>query len=324
MARDHDHEHDHDHDPDHDDHGHGHNHGHDHGHASERALRLAFILTAVFMAAEVVGGLWTGSLALLADAAHMLSDAGALGIALLAARVARRPADGLRTMGYRRVEVLAALLNATTLGVLALGILVEASRRLLEPQEVLGLPMLGIAVSGLMVNGVIAWILGGAGEGDINLRAALWHVLGDALGSVGAIVAALVLWRTGWTLADPIASLAIAGILVFGAARIGLESVRVLMHSTPPGVELESLRQHILAQPGVVEVHQLHVWSLTPGENVFTVHVVVEDAADPVDIAARVRERVVTRMKVRHVTVQPERRSHCCQERPLSPEETAT
>lgn len=320
----------------------------EHGHEAvggRRALGIALLLTLAFTGAEVAGGLWTGSLALLADAAHMFSDALALGVALAAAIIARRPPDARRTMGYERAEVLGALFNAATLVALAGFILVEAWQRLVSPPDVRGLPMLGIAAGGLVVNLVMAWLLHRAVEGghdhahghlhdappgrapfpssepghasahggsDLNLRAALWHVVGDVLGSVAALAAGAALWLGDWRLADPVASVAIASILLVGGVRVGKEAVQVLMQSAPPDLDLVALRGVIEAEPDVLEVHGLHVWCLAPGQTVLTVHVVVREESDPVEACARVRARLLERVPLRHVTVQPEHPTLTC------------
>ena len=221
-------------------------------------------------------------------------------------------------MGYRRAEVLGALVNATTLGLLAIWIVVEAVHRLAAPPEVKGLPMMIIATLGLLVNLGLARILHGAHSHDghdhldLNVRAALWHVIGDALGSVGAMVAGLLLWWKGWALADPIVSVAIAGILVVGGGNLAAESLRVLMQSSPRDLDLRRLEAAIRQIPGVQRVHQLHVWILTPGEDVLTVHVVVDDEVDVVAVTTQVRQRVVQMRRFVHVTVQPERPAQAC------------
>ncbi len=291
--------------------GHGHSH-HDHprGAAATR-LGWALAVTAGFMVVEAAAGLLTGSLALLADAGHMLSDAGALAVALIAARVASRPPDARQTMGYQRAEVLGAGLNAGALAVLAVWITVEAIGRLGEPPQVLAGPMMAVAAVGLAVNLGIARMLAGHGHGphsphSLNTRAALLHVLGDALGSVGALTAGgLILWR-GWTWADPAASLAIAAILLVGAARVLREVVSVLMHAAPEGMDVPQLEREILGIDGVSSIHALNAWTLRPGEDVITVHIVVGAEAQAAEVSAGVRELLEGSYPGARVTVQPE------------------
>ena len=263
------------------------------------------------MIVEAVGGWLTGSLALLADAGHMLSDAGALAVALIASRLASRPPDTRQTMGYQRAEVLGAGLNAGALIVLAVWITAEAIGRLGEPPEVLAGPMLIVAVLGLIVNLGIARMLSGHGH-SINTRAALLHVLGDALGSLGALTAAgLILWR-GWTWTDPAASVAIAIIICFGASRVLREVIAVLMHAAPAGMNVPRLEQDILAVEGVTSIHALNAWTLRPGEDVITVHIVVGEDRPATAVSAGVREVLEGSHPGAHVTVQPEPSDAAC------------
>jgi cobalt-zinc-cadmium efflux system protein len=293
---------------------HGPSGGHVHT-APTRVLGRALALTLLFAVVEVFGGIWTGSLALLADATHMFSDALAIGVALAAALVSRLPPDDRRTMGYRRAEVLGAFVNASALVVLAIWIGVEAVKRLASPPAVAGLPMMAIALGGLAVNVVIAFVISHAHIESINLRAALLHVIGDALGSVGALVAgAMVLWGD-WRIADPIASLAISAFIGQGAVPMVWESLSVLMQSAPKGVDVAALRAAILAEEGVCDIHQFHLWCLTPGINVLTLHLVVEDGADLVEVTGRVRRRTMELAPLSHVTVQPENGEYPCLER---------
>lgn len=307
MGHGHDHSHSH---------GHDHGHGHDHAHgAPARSLTIALGLTATYMVVEAVGGLLTGSLALLADAGHMLSDAGALVVALVAARLAERPPDARQTMGYQRAEVLGAALNAGALLVLAVWIAVEAVERLQAPGFVHAGPMMVVAATGLLVNLVVAWVLH-RGARTINTRAALLHVLGDALGSVGALTAgALVAWG-GFLWADPAISLVISAILLTGSWRVLREVSAVLMHSAPGHVDVSELEHAILDVPGVDSVHALHVWTLRPGEDVLTVHIVVAPGVDIPDVCARVTEAALERVPRAHVTVQPERVGVPCRRPP--------
>ena len=255
---------------------------HDHapgvrGGSNRRLLAIALSLTASVMIAQIVGALLTGSLALLADAGHMFTDSAALVIALIAATVATRPADERHTYGYRRAEVLGALLNAVILIVLCVWITVEAVTRLLHPGDidVQGLPMLIVAAIGLAANAVSLYLLSAAQRTSINVRGAYLEVLGDLIGSAAVIVAAAVVWLTGWMPADAIASLAIAVLIVPRAVSLLREVVAVLGERAPTGTEVRDIRLHILRTRGVVDVHDVHVWQLTRGAPVFTAHVVV-------------------------------------------------
>ncbi len=278
---------------------------HQHSPTATRQLGWALVITAGFMLVEAVGGLLTGSLALLADAGHMLSDTGALAVALMASRWASRPPDSRQTMGYQRAEVLGAGLNAGALLVLAVWITVEAIGRFGESTEILAGPMLVVAVIGLAVNLGIAGMLSGHGH-SLNTRAAMLHVLGDALGSVGALIAGgLILWR-GWTWVDAAASIMIALIICVGAWRVLREVIAVLMQAAPEGMNVPSLEQEILAVEGVASVHALNAWTLKPGEDVITVHIVIRPDTTAEVVSDGVRKLLMSSHPGAHVTVQPE------------------
>lgn len=258
----------------------GHAHGHDHGAAGNRhRLAIVLALTASVLVVQVIGALLSGSLALLADAAHMATDAAGLAIALLAATLALRPATARRTWGYRRAEVLGATLQAAVL--LAVGVLiaVEAIGRLSEPPEIATTPVLIFGAIGLAANAVGIWVLtrGGRG-GNVNMRAALLEVVLDALGSVTVLVAAMVIAVTGWQQADAVASLLIAAIIVPRTLKLLRETVSVLLESSPPGLDLDDVRRHLEAVPHVLSVHDLHASQITAELPVLTAHVVVEDS----------------------------------------------
>ncbi len=275
--------------------------------ASREPLARALGLTLAFMAVEVVVGWWSGSLALLADAGHMLNDASALAVALFVARMATRPRTSRKTYGYRRAEVLGALLNASMLLGAAVLVVHEAIERLASPPEVKGLGVVVTSVLGLLVNLAAVWILSRGRSRSINVRAALFHVLGDALGSVAALIAGLAIYLGGWRLADPLASMAIASLLVLGSLRLLMETVHVLMEGIPPGLDVQDVMETIRETPGVEEVHDLHLWALTPEAPVLTAHVVIDDAEHGVEVVARVRERLRRLHGIGHVTIQPER-----------------
>ncbi|UIN31874.1 cation diffusion facilitator family transporter [Microbacterium binotii] len=260
------------------------------GGSNRRLLAISLGITSTVFVVQVVGALLSGSLALLADAAHMLTDAAALVIALIASAMAARPANDRRTFGYQRAEVFGALANGVILLGLSLWVGVEAITRLINPAEaeVAGGLMLGVAAVGLIANAVAMWLLGAAQRTSINVRGAYLEVLGDLLGSVAVIVAAVVILLTGWLPADAIASLLIAAMIVPRAIGLLREVVSVLSEATPKGVEVDTIRAHILGTPGVVAVHDLHVWQLTRGAPVFTAHVVVDEEAYATGGAARI------------------------------------
>ncbi|MBI1902298.1 MAG: cation transporter [Planctomycetia bacterium] len=248
----------------------------------------------------------TGSLALLADSGHMLSDMGALGLAAFAAWIADRPATSKRTYGYYRAEILAALVNGATLLAVSGFILFEAWRRLAAPTPVFGLPMLGIAAGGLIVNLACLWVLHGERGESLNIRGAWLHVLSDTLGSVAAIAAAVLVWTLKWQWADPVASALIALLIIHSSWRLLAEAVSVLMESAPRGVNVDDVRQAMYAASGVLDVHDLHVWSITSGMDSLSAHVVVADDRSPHDALAELRKLLADRFGIDHVTLQIE------------------
>lgn len=257
------------------DHG-GHSHGgHDHRGANQRSLAIVFGLTTTFMVAEAIGGLLTGSLALLADAGHMLSDSFSLGLALFAFWLSGRPATPGRSFGYKRAEILAALFNGVTLVAISIWIFYEAFRRFSDPPEILGGPMLAVAVLGLLVNVAGFFILSRSEGESLNLRGALRHVIADLLGSAGAITAALVIVLTGWTYADPLISVLIGALVLASSWTLLRDSVNILLEAAPPGIDAEEVGRRMAAATGVVEVHDLHVWTITSGFPALAAHVLV-------------------------------------------------
>lgn len=259
---------------------------HDHapgvrGASNRRLLATSLAITTVVLVVQIVGAALSGSLALLADAAHMFTDAAALVIALIASAVAARPANDRRTFGYQRAEVFGALINGVILIVLAAWVAVEGVMRLLNPgeAEVAGGLMLTVAAVGLVANAVSMWLLSAAQRTSINVRGAYLEVLGDLLGSAAVIVAAIIIVVTGWAPADAIASLLIAAMIVPRAIGLLREVASVLGESAPAGMHVAEIRDHILETPGVVAVHDVHVWQLTRGAPVFSAHVVVDDEA---------------------------------------------
>ncbi len=290
---------------------------HEHAHgirgaSNRRLLAISLTVTVAVMIVQVVGAILTGSLALLADAAHMFTDSSALVVALIASAVAARPANDRRTFGYQRAEVFGALINGGILIVLAVWIAVEGIGRLLrpEPVEVLGGPMLIVAVIGLAANAFALWLLGSAQKSSINVRGAYLEVLGDLVGSVLVIVAAVVIVTTGWMPADAVASLAIAGFIAPRAFVLLREVFSVLSESAPKGVAVSDIRAHLVAIEGVAGVHDVHVWQLTRGAPVFTAHVAVDpeffETGRTTALLERLQECLADHFDVAHSTFQLE------------------
>jgi cobalt-zinc-cadmium efflux system protein len=290
-------------------HHHHHHRGHPHAQTragSKRALRWVLGLTAGFMVAEVVGGLLTGSLALLADAAHMLSDAGSVALALFAIGLAERPTTPKRSFGFQRAEILAALANGVMLVLLPIWIFAEAYERLFEPREVLGGPMLGVAAAGLLVNLVAAGLLMRDGGDSLNVSAALRHVVADLAGSVGAIVAAVVIIVTGWPYADPLVSVLIGLLVLASALPILRESLRVLLEAAPAGIDPVEVGRRMAAAEGVREVHDLHVWTITSGFPALSAHVLVGSKEDCHARRWQLERLLAEEFHIEHTTLQVE------------------
>ena len=301
---------------------HDHHCEHEHGHAGhhaftddtlpksaddQRRLLLALGLTGGFMVVEVIGGVLSGSLALLADAGHMLTDTAALGFACIAVLVAKRPVDADRTYGYHRFPVLAAFVNAVTLLVIVGWIAVEAVERIQQPVEILEGPMLAVATVGLVVNLAAFRVLHGSHTESLNVRGALVHVLGDLLGSVAAVVAALVIMATGWTLIDPILSVLVALLVLRSAVSLLRQSGHVLMEGRPERLNASDVvRELTESVPEVSEVHHVHIWSLSPGQPVLTFHARVDQRASHDHVLERVVTCLRDRFGVLHSTVQLE------------------
>lgn len=289
----------------------GHSHGSTGGFGTaagrhKRRLAMALGLTTAFMVAEVVGGLWTGSLALLADAAHMLTDAGGLALALIAIRFAERPATPETTYGYVRAEVLSALTNAVVLLLLTVYILYEAYRRFVDPPQVIGGPMLVVAVLGLVVNLISMRLLAGGSSESLNVKGAYFEVMSDMLGSLGVIVAAVVVLTTGWTLVDPIIGAGIGLFIVPRTWNLLRQAIHILLEGVPPEVDLELLRKRLCQVPGVTAVEDLHVWSITSGLNALSCHLVVDDMARSAAVLAEASALLRTEFTIQHSTIQIE------------------
>lgn len=273
---------------------------------SEKPLLAALALTGSFFFVELVGGLWTGSLALLADALHMAVDLVALGASLFAARVSRLPPDAKRTFGYQRVEVLAALGNGMWL-LLATGIILrEAYFRFVSPSPVMAPQMLAIAAVGLVCNLASGAILYSSGKSNINLRGAFIHVAADACGSVGAIAAGLIIFKTGWYRADPLASVLICAGIVFASVWIMRDSIHILLEGTPPHLNLEEIRSALAGLEGVREVHDLHLWSLTKGSESLSGHLVLEPGRGSAEVLKAGQDLLKDKFGLSHVTLQIE------------------
>jgi len=288
-------------------HGNAHSHGHIHRSGDEWRIGSAFFIIFGFMLVEVAGGIIAGSLALLADAGHMVSDAAALGMSWAALRIGNRPADHVRSYGYKRLEVLAAFVNGCMLFVIAGWIVFEAIRRLAAPVEVLGGPMLAVAVAGLVANVVAFVILNGGSRENLNMRSAWLHVLGDILGFVVAIAAAAIILWTGWSPIDPLLSVVVALLILRSAFGIVKASAHILLEGTPAGVDLGALRDDLAASvPAVAEVHHVHAWSLTAEQPLVTLHVVCAPGADPASIVPAINKRLKDRFGITHSTIQIE------------------
>ena len=258
--------------------------GHDHGSAAARhrgRLAAVLILSIGILVIEAVGAIVANSLALLADAGHVLTDVGGIALALVAIQLAQRPPSSSRTFGYLRLEILAAAANGALLLFIGAFVLVEAWQRLSEPPDIHSGEMLAFAVVGLIANAVSLWLLRGAQAESLNMRGAYLEVLGDLAGSVAVIVAALVIGLTGWTWADVAASIAIGLLILPRTISLLRDATNILLEGTPKGVEMDEVRRHVLEIPGVVDCHDLHAWTITSGMNVVSAHVVITEGADP-------------------------------------------
>lgn len=287
--------------------------GHSHGSGQRhlRPLTIAFALVAGFMVVEVVGGILTGSLALLSDAGHMATDAVGLGMALAAIVVARRASSGSgRTFGLYRLEILAALANAVLLLGVAGFVIIEGIRRIGDPPEVDTGPMLVVATLGLIVN-VIAWRLlrSGAAE-SLNVKGAYYEVIADLVGSIGAIAAALIIITTGWPYADPLFAVMIGMFILPRAWTLGREAIHILVQAAPPRLDTHAVMRDLSSIDGVADVHDLHVWTLTSEMDIATVHLMTSDVADPHAVLDTARDLLRDRYRISHATLQVEPATH--------------
>ena len=283
----------------------GHSHDDGHSHAPVRSLRIALLLTGTLLIAEIVGGLLTNSIALLADAGHMLTDVAALALSLFVAWFTRQPSTPQKSFGYLRWEILAAFLNGGALILISIVIIAESVMRLRAPEPIEGGLMLGIAVGGLAVNVAAAMILHPTSQSNMNVRGAYLHVLGDLLASVGVVVAAGVIHFTGWLYADPIASLLTTMLILRGAWKLVRESVDILLEGVPSHIDLEAVRTQMEAIPGIESVHDLHVWSVTPRMIAMSAHAIVRDPSSQQHVLEHVHDAMRV-FGISHVTVQLE------------------
>ncbi|MBR2535712.1 MAG: cation transporter [Hyphomicrobium sp.] len=285
--------------------------GHDHDHgtstASATALTRALVLTGGFLIVEVIAGILTNSLALLSDAAHMLTDTAGIAIALAAIKIGERPADSRRTFGYRRFEILAAALNSILLFLAAAYILYEAWRRLIEPSEIDSLPMLAVAFTGLLVNIAAMRILAPGKDVSLNVKGAYLEVWSDMLGSVGVMLAAIVIYLTEWTWVDAVVAVGIGLWVVPRTWKLFSETMNVLLEGVPDGIDLEAVATDLRTTPGVADIHDLHVWALTSNQPSLSVHIVLSDGADADVTRNAAAERLADRFHIEHVTIQTEK-----------------
>ena len=287
----------------------GHNRNYE---ANKKALLLSFILIAGFMVVEFVGGFLTNSLALISDATHMLSDAAALGLSFSALVFGAKAATESKTYGYKRFEILAALLNGVMLVVLSVFISIEAIERISVPPQVAGDGMMVIAVIGLIINIIVAWILHrqGSSRENLNVRSAFLHVVGDLLGSVGAILAALLIILFKWNIADPIASMLVAILILVSGWRVVKEAINILMEAKPANIDSEKVIKTLEAVENVKDVHDLHIWMITSDFLSMTVHLQVEIGADRDEILEEAKMALRDKFNIKHVTIQIE--GHAC------------
>ena len=287
-------------------HDHFHGPGHDHAsHASVRSLRLALGLTATLLVAEVAGGLISNSIALLADAGHMLTDFAALALSLFVAWFSNQPVSPRKSFGYLRWEILAAFLNGSALLLISTAIIVESVMRIGTPEPVEGGLMLTVATAGLIINVISALVLHRSSQTNMNVRGAYLHILGDLLGSVGTVAAAIIIRYTGWLLADPVASFLTTALIIRGAWSLVKESVDILLEGVPKHIDLIAVRTQLEAIPGVESVHDLHVWSVTPRMVAMSAHAIVRDASMQQHVLEHVHDAMAL-FGIGHVTVQIE------------------
>jgi cobalt-zinc-cadmium efflux system protein len=297
---------------DHNDHNHAHSHAPDVTMSNAKRVLGAMLLTATFMVAEIIGGIVSGSLALIADAGHMATDAAALGLAYYAFRLATRPADTSRSYGYHRAETLAAFVNALAMIALVVWIIIEAIQRFFEPVEIMGNLMLWVAAGGLIINIISFWLLHSGDKENLNMQGAAVHVMGDLLGSVAAIAAAGIIILTGWTPIDPLLSIFVALLILRSAFSLAKQSGHILMEGTPAGLDLDAVCRDLNSSiEGIEDVHHLHAWSLTADRTMMTLHARLSDSANADAIVALIDQHLKDNFGITHATVQVERGDGC-------------
>ena len=306
------HQHSHDHATD--QHDHKHNHDHSHIPNNKKILTISFILITIFMVAEFVGGYMTNSLALISDAGHMLSDSVALGIALFAVFLGEKTSNARKSFGYQRFEILAAAINGITLVAISIYIFVEAILRLQTPKDIHVQGMLIIASLGLLINIIVAWMMfrGSDTEHDLNMRGAFLHVLSDLLGSVGAIIAALCIYFFAWQWADTVASVLVALLVLRSGWSVVKQSTHVLMQGTPERFDVAEIQAQIMANDRILDVHDLHIWSLSSKRYILSCHIVVDDQMTMQSVQSLLHEveQSLQTIGIEHVTIQTETRNH--------------
>ncbi|WP_312857341.1 cation diffusion facilitator family transporter [Neobacillus endophyticus] len=296
--------------------GHHHHHGHSHGHShtgNKKALFSSFLLITLFMFVEVIGGFVTNSLAVLSDAGHMLSDAASLGLSFYAIKLGERKGTQENTFGFKRFEIIVAALNGLLLIIVSAIIFYEAIQRFFAPPEVQSSGMLLISFIGLLVNIVAAWILmKGDKEENLNVRSAFLHVIGDMLGSFGAIVAALLIMFFGWAIADPIVSVIVAALIIVSGLRVTKDSFHILMEGAPAQIDTDKLKAALRKIPMVKEVHDLHIWTITSGYPVLSCHITILNDGVHDDILLRAQKMLHDEFDIEHSTIQVEKEANGC------------
>jgi cobalt-zinc-cadmium efflux system protein len=295
-------------------HHHHHGHAHDHSHTSnKKALLGSFLLISAFLVVEVIGGIITNSLTLLSDAGHMLSDAASLGLSYFAVKLGERKGTQEKTYGYKRFEIIAAALNGITLIVVSVLIFYEAFHRLFAPQEVQSTGMLLVSILGFVVNIIAFWMLmKGDKDENLNVRSAFLHVLGDMLGSVGAIVAALLIMFFGWGIADPLASVIVSALILISAFRVTKDSFHILMEGAPEQIDGEQVKKVLGKIPMVKEVHDLHIWTITSGYPILSCHLTIADHGVHDEVLSCAQKILHDEFAIEHSTIQVERAANGC------------
>lgn len=293
----------------HEDNDHGHNHNHNitlKSAEEKKALGIVLVLTFIFMIVEAVAGFYTESLALLSDAGHMLTDVFAVSLAFLAVWFAEKPPTTTKTFGFYRAEILAAFFNSLLLFAISFAILFEAYKRIQTPEEVKSLEMTIVAAVGLIINLINAYILYKHQSGNLNIKGALYHVISDALGSVGAIVAGIIMITTQWYYADSLVSILVSLLIIRVAWGLFKDSSHILLQGAPKGIDLDAVRNCICSQEGVISAHDLHVWTLTQGFEVLSAHLVVKNMQNSEEIISKINQELADNFNINHVTLQLE------------------